>query len=61
MASHAAALRALELQGRHLGMWKDRSPVTAEVSIADAIRQSAARRVAMGPPLAMCLVGADSA
>jgi hypothetical protein len=37
MASHAAALRALELQGRHLGMWKDRPAGTGEVSIADAI------------------------
>ena len=61
MASHAAALRALELQGRHLGMWKDRLAVTGEVSIADAIRQSAPRRAALGPPLATSLVGADSA
>jgi len=46
MASHAAALRALELQGRHLGMWKDRLAVTGVLSIADAIRQRAAARSA---------------
>ena len=46
MASHAAALRALELQGRHLGMWKDRLAVTGDLSIADAIRQRVAARSA---------------
>jgi len=61
MASHAAALRALELQGRHLGMWKDRLAVTGEVSIADAIRKSAARRAAMGASLPVNLVGTKAA
>lgn len=46
MASHAAALRALELQGRHLGMWKDRLAVTGDLSIADAIRERVAARSA---------------
>jgi hypothetical protein len=48
MASHAAALRALELQGRHLGMWKDRPAGTGEVSIADAIRQRVAGKAVQG-------------
>lgn len=59
MASHMAALRALELQGRHLGMWKDRLPVTPEISIADAIRAAAARREAREASLAACPVATD--
>ena len=59
MASHAAALRALELQGRHLGMWKDRLPVTPEVSIADAIRAAVARREELEAASPVNLVASD--
>jgi len=61
MASHAAALRALELQGRHLGMWKDRPAATGEVSIADAIRQRVAGRAVQEPSLVVRLVRAKAA
>lgn len=44
MSHHMAALKACELQGRHLGMWNDRIAVTGEVSIAAAIRQRIAGR-----------------
>lgn len=44
MSSHMAALKACELQGRHLGMWNGRIAVTGEVSIAAAIRQRIAGR-----------------
>lgn len=44
MANHAAALKACELQGRHLGLWNDRIAVTSAVSIAAAIRQRIAGR-----------------
>ena len=61
MASHAAALRALELQGRHLGMWKDRLAVTGDLSIADAIRQRVAGRSVQKPSLPLDLAGANAA
>ncbi len=48
MANHMAALKACELQGRHLGMWNDRIAVTGGVSIAVAIRQRIAGRIATG-------------
>ena len=48
MANHMAALKACELQGRHLGMWNDRIAVTGGgVSIAVAIRQRIAGRIAI--------------
>ncbi len=47
MSSHMAALKACELQGRHLGMWNDRIAVTGEASIAVAIRQRIAGRIAI--------------
>jgi phage terminase small subunit len=46
MTNPTAALKACELQGRHLGMWNDRIAVTGEVSIAVAIRQRIAGRIA---------------
>lgn len=46
MINHAAALKACELQGRHLKMWNDKLDITANVSIADAIRQRIAQRSA---------------
>ncbi len=61
MASHAAALRALELQGRHLGMWKDRLAATGEVSIADAIRQRVAGRSVQQTSMVVSLVRAKEA
>ena len=61
MASHAAALRALELQGRHLGMWKDRLAVTGDLSIADAIRQRVAGRAVQEPSLVVRQVHAKAA
>ena len=61
MASHAAALRALELQGRHLGMWKDRLAVTGDLSIADAIRQRVAGRSVQKPSLPLDLAGTNAA
>jgi phage terminase small subunit len=61
MASHAAALRALELQGRHLGMWKDRPAGTGEVSIADAIRQRVAGKAVQEPSVVVSLVSANAA
>jgi hypothetical protein len=44
MANHAVALKARELQGRHLGMWNDRIAFTGEVSSAAAIRLRIAGR-----------------
>ena len=38
MTNHAAALKACELQGRHLAMWNDKMALSGEVSIASAIR-----------------------
>jgi phage terminase small subunit len=38
MINHAAALKACELQGRHLAMWNDKMALSGEVSIASAIR-----------------------
>ena len=61
MASHAAALRVLELQGRHLGMWKDRLAVTGDLSIADAIRQRVAGRSVQKPSLPLDLAGTNAA
>lgn len=46
MINHTAALKACELQGRHLKMWNDKLDITANVSIADAIRERIARRAA---------------
>lgn len=46
MVNHAAALKACELQGRHLKMWNDKLDITATVSIADAIRARIAQRAA---------------
>ncbi len=46
MINHSAALKACELQGRHLKMWNDKLDITANVSIADAIRQRIAQRSA---------------
>jgi len=46
MVNHAAALKACELQGRHLKMWNDKLDITATVSIADAIRARIAQRSA---------------
>lgn len=46
MINHTAALKACELQGRHLKMWNDKLDITANVSIADAIRQRIAQRSA---------------
>ena len=46
MVNHAAALKACELQGRHLKMWIDKLDITATVSIADAIRARIAQRSA---------------
>lgn len=48
MTSPMVALKACELQGRHLGMWNDRIAVTGGVSIAVAIRQRIAGRIATG-------------
>ncbi len=48
MTSYTAALKACELQGRHLGMWNDRIAVTGQVTIAVAIRQRIANRIAPG-------------
>ena len=61
MASHAVALRALELQGWHLGMWKDRPAGTGEVSIADAIRQRIAGKAVQEPSVVVSLVSANAA
>ncbi|NMQ28182.1 terminase small subunit [Candidatus Accumulibacter phosphatis] len=61
MASHAAALRALELQGRHLGMWKDRPVGPGEVSIADAILQRVAGKAVQGLSVVVSLVSANAA
>lgn len=44
MVNHTAALKACELQGRHLRMWNDKLDITASVSIADAIRERIAKR-----------------
>ena len=38
MTNHAAALKACELQGRHLAMWTDKMALSGEVSISSAIR-----------------------
>lgn len=46
MVNHAAALKACELQGRHLKMWNDKLDITATVGIADAIRARIAQRAA---------------
>jgi phage terminase small subunit len=46
MINHTAALKACELQGRHLKMWSDKLDITASVSIADAIRKRIAQRSA---------------
>jgi hypothetical protein len=44
MVNHAAALKACELQGKHLQMWTDKLNVSGEISIADAIRARVAAR-----------------
>ncbi len=44
MVNHGAALKACELQGRHLEMWSDKLKVSGEISIADALRARAAAR-----------------
>ena len=44
MGNHAAALKACELQGKHLQMWTDKLNVSGEISIADAIRARVAAR-----------------
>ncbi len=46
MINHTAALKACELQGRHLKMWNDKLDITATVGIADAIRERIAKRAA---------------
>ena len=40
MANHAAALKAAELQGRHLGMFNYKIEVGGTVSITDALAQA---------------------
>ena len=40
MANHAAALKAAELQGRHLGMFNYKIEVAGTISITDALAQA---------------------
>ena len=43
MANHSAALKAAELQGRHLGMFNYKIEVGGTISITDALAQAHAR------------------
>lgn len=43
MANHAAALKAAELQGRHLGMFNYKIEVAGTISITDALAQAQMR------------------
>ena len=43
MANHAAALKAAELQGRHLGMFNYKIEVGGTISITDALAKAQAR------------------